>query len=70
VNDEALFLDLAERLRSVNARVVAIDASDREKSRILRRFRAITNASKHDLGRASKQLDDFVADLDSRFPPG
>jgi len=70
MTDEELFADLAERLRETHVRVNALTLSDDEKSSILRRFRAIADASKHDLQRASKRLDTFVADLDARFPRG
>jgi hypothetical protein len=69
VNDDELFADLSERLRRAHLRVAAIEASDDEKARITRRLLAISDATKHDLGRASSRLDAFLSDLDKGWRP-
>jgi len=68
VDEGQLFLDLAERLRVAHLRVAALNAPDDEKLSISRHLRVITDASKHDLKRASKRLDAFLAELENRFP--
>ena len=69
--DEAeLFSDLSTRLRDAHRRIASLEASDDEKARVARRLVAITDASKHDLGRASARLDRLVADLDAGWRPG
>ncbi|HZG94042.1 MAG TPA: hypothetical protein VEZ46_04965 [Mycobacteriales bacterium] len=63
--DDDLFDDLSRRLRDAHLRVRSIDADDETKGAVVRRLIAITNASKHDLARASQRLDSLVADLDA-----
>ena len=60
-----LFTSLSRRLRLGHQRVAALDVDDEQKGRAIRRLIAITDASKHDLGRASERLDVFLADLDA-----
>jgi hypothetical protein len=64
-DDPDLFADLSRRLRDAHRRVRAIDADDETRADVVRRLIAITNASKHDLSRASQRLDSLVADLDA-----
>ncbi len=61
---EGLAADLAARLRDAHRRVARLDVPDDEKARAARRLVALTDASKHDLERASARLDRFLADLD------
>jgi hypothetical protein len=69
MDDDELFTDLSERLRVANQRVRTLDTDDETKGVVVRRLIAITNASKHDLHRASERLDALIADLDAgRFP--
>ena len=66
---DPLFDGLSEKLRLAHRRVVALDADDEQKARVARRLLAVTNASKHDLARASARLDALLADLDAgRLP--
>ncbi len=60
-----LAADLAARLREAHRRVARLDVPDDEKARAARRLLALTDASKHDLARASARLDRFLADLDA-----
>jgi hypothetical protein len=69
VNDDELFADLSSRLRDAHRRVAALEAPDDEKARITRRLLAISDASKHDLTRASSRLDTFLGDLDAGRRP-
>ena len=62
--------DLALRLRDAHRRVAALDAPEDEKARVARRLLALTDASKHDLARASARLDRLLADLDAGRLPG
>lgn len=62
--DGRLFYDLAERLRVAHHRVAALPAEDVTKPAIIRRLLAISDAAKHDLGRASRRLDALLAELD------
>ena len=62
--------DLAERLRVAHRRVRALDADGEVKQRVSRRLLAISDASKHDLARASRRLDAVLADLDAGRLPG
>ena len=66
-NDPAaeLFASLSERLLLGHKRVAALQVDQEQKGRAMRRLMAITDASKHDLGRASERLDAFLADLDA-----
>ena len=67
--DDALAADLAVRLRDAHRRVRDLDAEPEVKARVARRLIALTDASKHDVGRASARLDRLVADLDEgRLP--
>ena len=59
-------VQLAELLRVAHARVAALDLPETEKSSITRRLLAINAASKRSVSRASKRLDAFLQDLDSR----
>ena len=62
---EDLAGDLATRLRDAHRRVARLDVPEDEKARAARRLLALTDASKHDLARASARLDRFLADLDA-----
>ena len=62
---EALEAQLATRLRDAHRRLAALDAPEDQKVRAARRLIALTDASKHDLGRAWARLDRFLADLDA-----
>jgi len=67
VTDEAA--DLAVRLKEAHRRVRDLDADDAVKARVARRLIALSDASKHDIPRASARLDAFLADLDAgRLP--
>jgi len=67
VSDEAA--DLAVRLKEAHRRVRDLDADQEVKARVARRLIALTDASKHDVGRAAARLDTFLADLDAgRLP--
>ena len=41
-----------------------------DKQRVAQRLIALTDASKHDVGRASARLDTLLADLDEGRAPG
>ena len=69
MDDDALFAELSVRLRDAHRRVAALELSDDEKPRVIRRLLAISDATKHDLGRASARLDAFLADLDGGWRP-
>ena len=56
--------ELADRLLEAHRRVRALEVPKDEKARATRRLLAISDASKHDVGRAAKRLDAFLADLD------
>ena len=62
---EELQAQLATRLRDAHRRVAALDVPDDQKARVARRLIALTDASKHDLVRASARLDRLLADLDA-----
>ena len=64
-----LAAELAVRLRDAHRRVAALEASPDEKARVARRLIALTDASKHDLERASARLDLLLADLDAGLVP-
>ena len=69
MSEDDLAADLAMRLRDAHRRVAALDAPDDQKARVARRLIALTDASKHDLARASGRLDRLLADLDAgRLP--
>jgi hypothetical protein len=65
VDDDELFADLSLRLRDAHRRVASLAVPDDEKALYTRRLLAITDAAKHDLGRASRRLTAFRADLDA-----
>jgi hypothetical protein len=69
VDDDELFADLSVRLREAHRRVAALKLPDDEKARVIRRLLAISDATKHDIGRASVRLDTFLADLDAGWRP-
>jgi hypothetical protein len=64
-----LAAELAVRLRDAHRRVGSLDASPDEKARVAGRLIALTDASKHDIGRASARLDKLLADLDAGVVP-
>ncbi|MGZ6825480.1 MAG: SCO5555 family protein [Mycobacteriales bacterium] len=63
MDDEELFADLSLRLRDAHRAVAALDWPDEEKARATRHLLAISDATKHDLSRASRRLDVFMEDL-------
>ncbi len=69
MDDAELFADLSVRLREAHRRVALLEATGDEKARVLRRLLAISDASKHDLSRASARLDAFLSDLDRGWKP-
>ena len=66
---EPLFTELSEKLRLTHRRVATLRADDEQKARVARRLLAISDASKHDLARASARLDALIADLDAGLLP-
>ena len=66
-----LAADLAVRLRDAHRRVAGLDLPQDEKGRVARRLLALSDAAKHDLGRASARLDLLLAHLDAgmALPP-
>ncbi len=61
--------ELAVRLKAAHARVRRLDVNGEAKARVTRRLLALTDASKHDVGRASARLDVLLSDLDAgRLP--
>ncbi len=66
---EDLAAELAVRLREAHRRVAALDASPDEKASVARRLMALTDASKHDVARASMRLQRLLADLDAGLLP-
>ncbi len=70
MSEDDLAVALAVRLRDAHRRVATLDAPDDQKARVARRLIALTDASKHDLVRASARLDRLLANLDAgRLPP-
>jgi hypothetical protein len=69
MDDEELFVDLSNRLRDAHRRVAALEWPEDEKARVIRHLLAISDATKHNLGRASDRLDVFLSDLDSGGRP-
>jgi hypothetical protein len=59
-----LAAQLAADLVAAHRRVRALDVADDEKALASKRLLAITDASKHDIGRAAKRLNAFMKDLD------
>ncbi len=66
---EELAAELAARLRDAHRRVSRMEAAPEEKARVARRLLALTDASKHDVERASRRLDLLLADLDAGLVP-
>ena len=67
--DRELADSLSERLRDAHRRVRTLPVEPEVKQRVARRLLAISDASKHDLERASRRLDVLLADLDTgRLP--
>lgn len=66
---EQLAAELAVRLRDAHRRVATLDVTPDEKARVARRLIALTDASKHDVTRASARLDLLLADLDAGLVP-
>lgn len=60
--------ELAIRLKAAHARVRGLDADSEVKARVTRRILALTDASKHDVARASARLGALLADLDAGRP--
>ena len=63
MSDEELFADLSRRLRDAHRQVASLDVDDDIKASVVRRLIAVTDASKHDLRRASERLDLLLDDL-------
>jgi len=63
-DDARLFEELSLGLRDAHRRVGHLDVPDDEKAIITRNLLAISDASKHDLGRAKQRLDRLL----ERFP--
>lgn len=63
MSDE-LFERVSAQLADAHRRVRSLDVPGEEKARATRRLLAISDASKHDLGRAAKRLTAFLDDLD------
>jgi len=64
--DEAqLFVDLSGRLRDAHRMLATLDVDDDARAVLVRRLIAVTDASKHDLRRASERLDQLLNDVDS-----
>jgi hypothetical protein len=69
VTGDDVAAELAVRLRDAHRRVATWAGPDDQKARLTRRLIALTDASKHDLHRASVRLDRLLADLDAgRIP--
>lgn len=64
-DDAELFDDLSRRLRDAHRAVASLDVQDDVKGAVARRLIAITDASKHDLRRASERLDALLDDIAS-----
>ncbi len=69
-SEEELFARLSQELLVAHRRIAALNVPQDEKASITRHLLVISDASKHDLGRAAARLDAFLADLDARFPLG
>ena len=69
MTDDELFADLSRRLREAHRRVGSLDVPQEQKARVVSRLLAVSDAAKHDLGRASARLELLLADLDAgRIP--
>ena len=60
---------LAARLKDAHGRVRRLDLPPEDRARVARRLIALTDASKHDIARASARLDRLLADLDAGRVP-
>jgi hypothetical protein len=63
--EDDLFSALSQRLLEAHRRVARLDLPQEEKARATKRILAVSDAAKHDLGRASKRLDALLTDLDA-----
>ena len=62
---------LAGRLLEAHRRLRESDLPADDKGRLARRLIAVSDASKHDVGRAAARLEALLADLDAgRVAPG
>ena len=66
--DGGLFAVLADRLLLAHRAVSALDLDDAEKSSVLRRLTAISDASKHSLEQAAPRLETLLDELRQRHP--
>ncbi|HVE98286.1 MAG TPA: hypothetical protein VNA12_03820 [Mycobacteriales bacterium] len=62
-SDDELFADLSRRLRDAHRQVALLDVPADVKASVVRRLIAVTDASKHDLRRASERLDLLLDEL-------
>ncbi len=67
--DVAAAEQLAERLKQAHRRVRELPLPPEDKQRVTQRLLALTDASKHDVGRAALRLDRLLADLDEGRAP-
>jgi hypothetical protein len=58
-------MQLAVDLAAAHRRVRELEIADDEKALASKRLLAISDASKHDVGRAAKRLHAFMRDLDA-----
>jgi hypothetical protein len=63
LDEGALFIDLAARLRSAQRGLAGSDLDPAAKESLQQRLIAITNSAKHDLVTASRRLDALIAEL-------
>jgi hypothetical protein len=63
-SDAQLAAQLAADLAVAHRRVRSLEVTDDEKALATRRLLAISDASKHDVARAAKRLEEFSRDLD------
>ena len=62
---------LADRLLHAHRRLREVDLPPEDKGRVARRLLALSDASKHDVGRAAARLEALLGDLDAgRVAPG
>lgn len=64
VDDDELFEALSARLLEAHRLVARLDVPADEKASATRRLLVISDASKHDLGRAAARLERFLAELE------